>query len=559
MIHSISLLIVTLLTATNVFSSDVPASTMAKTPINYVETLTTQGLITIPIVTAKGKVDDLFGFARSEPYSFFKSLRQNAPLLKLEGSGLVGKTIIPDIFVVSRYDDVVETLERNTEFQVIPNRANMNNSVGPYMLAYEEKETIRFNETSEEHPGVITPHQRGLKAESEFQIDFRAEKEHMWDLVNRPEDRQRIIDISMDTARAGLKKGMKSGAELDVVQYISRDVPIMVVMNYFGIKPTGNVEVDKRLLSFWSRWTQNSFFHNSDRRDDVNAMASYAMRGKDRFQKEFGSRKPLLVPYSGEPVPSFYDQGMNFYVQKLIKQRRVFLSGLGLSYEEISKLGTKSYGMYYAATKPSQRSTIDLMLLAGPMHESAGINEERLIANVMGLLVGAVETGSAAMVQSLQVILNNDKIKNLAAQAVANDDFDEFSKIVWEALRFDPINPWVARVAAQDSELLGSPVKKGSVILISTESAMMDESKFPEPELFKTNRPKEDYLHMGSARHQCLGYDVAYDFVPAGLWVLFKKSPNLKPAGNKGIDFVHPEQTEKDFRNPFPESYLISF
>ncbi len=65
------------------------------------------------------------------------------------------------------------------------------------------------------------------------------------------------------------------------------------------------------------------------------------------------------------------------------------------------------------------------------------------------------------------------------------------------------------------------------------------------------------FLHMGAKRHTCLGFDVAYEFVPASLYRLFKKYPNVKQEdANKGFSMAAPNA---EYINPFPESYRLVY
>lgn len=490
----------------------------------------------------------LFEYARKEPYQFFKHLRENDPFFTLPTGDvtLAGFSLkkLPNLFVFSKYKHVDEVLQRNEDFQVIPNREKMNNSVGPYMLAYEE--TASFG-GGEPHPGKITPHTRMQMPE--YTVNFRDEHNKMWDMmIDRPEDQERIRQMAyavVDRAVKAQKANAKSPDQIDVVKTITRDVPVRVVRDYFGFNPIpANPSQSNDAIKFFSRWTQNSFFHNPFGNKGVDKMAVYAAIGPDRYKKHFG--KIPNDPYTGSNKHKF--KGMADYIPAMLERRRQFLASNGLkTYADLQALDNE--------TVRNQITTIDHMLLASAFHKKAGVNEERLISNVMGLLVGAIETGSAAIAQSLEFFMENPAMRDMLIEAANNNDQARVRQLVWEALRFNPINPWVARIAVRNTTLDGVSIPAGSLILASTESAMMDPEVFNNPRAFRSGRDLSKYMHMGAHRHICLGYDVADVFVPSAVSRMITQLPYLRK--NEPFQKIKFKKGIKD--SPFPEAYPLRF
>ena len=140
------------------------------------------------------------------------------------------------------------------------------------------------------------------------------------------------------------------------------------------------------------------------------------------------------------------------------------------------------------------------------------------MSNVCGLLVGAIETTSQAIVNATEQILLRPDITAKAVVAAKAADDKAFDAIVWEALRFNPMTTFVARVAAEPAVLgPGSPhethVMPGSVIAVAIGSAMFDPGVFPDPDDFHVRR-RTAYLHTGFGPHECLGQFVAYAIIP---------------------------------------------
>jgi cytochrome P450 len=123
-------------------------------------------------------------------------------------------------------------------------------------------------------------------------------------------------------------------------------------------------------------------------------------------------------------------------------------------------------------------------------------------------------------------------------------------------LRFNPINPFVARLAVADYVLASGSdhatrIPQGALTLIATRSAMQDADAFPEPQTVQLNRPQYSYMHFGSGPHTCLGKYIGLMIVPATL----KRLPLLpklrRAAGDAGaLQFNG---------GPFPESLTVAY
>ena len=148
----------------------------------------------------------------------------------------------------------------------------------------------------------------------------------------------------------------------------------------------------------------------------------------------------------------------------------------------------------------------------------SGLDAEQIVSNVCGLLVGAIETTSQAIVNAIEQILLRPDVTAQAVAAARAGDEAAFDAIVWEALRFNPMTTFVVRVAAADTVLApGSaheaPVAAGAVIAVGIGSAMFDPGVLPQPDEFRS-RPRTAYLHTRFGPHECLGQFVAYAIIP---------------------------------------------
>jgi cytochrome P450 len=184
----------------------------------------------------------------------------------------------------------------------------------------------------------------------------------------------------------------------------------------------------------------------------------------------------------------------------------------------------------------------------------SGLSFEEVVSNICGLLVGAIETASQAIVNATEQILLRPAQKTAAIAAALAGDNAAFDAIVWEALRFNPMTPFVVRVATQDTVLAPgtmheTKVPAGRKVALATGSAMFDPGVFPDPENFVI-RPRDSYVHFGFGSHSCLGQYVAYEMVPEAIrQMLLCPGIGLLADGTSRID---------NAGGPFAEHFWLS-
>jgi cytochrome P450 len=284
------------------------------------------------------------------------------------------------------------------------------------------------------------------------------------------------------------------GGVFDVVATVSRLVPLKIVQRCFGFPGP-----DDATMLAWSHATQADMFHNLTNDPAVlqaNIAAGQAMQA---WVASFVDARQPWTDAAGEDT-----------VSRLLR-----LTGNGLS----------------------------------------GLDRQGVISNVCGLLVGAIETASQAIVNATEQILLHPVQVTLATQAAQKGDNAALDAIVWEALRFNPMTTFVLRVAAQPAVLApGSShqvtVPAGRVVAAGIGSAMFDPGVFPGPDDFQT-RPRDLYLHVGFGAHICLGQYVAYEIIPEAVrQILLVPGLHLLPQGGSAVD---------NAAGPFAESFKLGF
>ncbi|GAA2727070.1 cytochrome P450 [Actinocorallia aurantiaca] len=314
--------------------------------------------------------------------------------------------------------------------------------------------------------------------------------------VLRPEDLPDVREAAGRIADESLDRSAPSG-RIDVVSGLGRYVPIRLCGEYFGF-PGPDLETMYR----WSRATQFDMFKNLQNDPVVHEESVCA--GKE----------------------------MMSYLRGLLEDKRAAME----------------------RSKGDPPQDVFGRLIRTSLPAELGFDDHRILANVAGLLIGAGETASQAIVQVLEQILSRPDVRARAAEAAAGPDLAEFDRYVWEALRFNPINPLVFRYCEQDYELAaGTPratlIPAGAIVFACTASAMFDEHRFPDGNRFRTDRPEPTGLHFGFGHHACLGRQVAGVMVPEVV-----RRVLLRP----GTSLLSPPDGNVDFQGgPFPERFTI--
>jgi cytochrome P450 len=362
---------------------------------------------------------------RGNALPFFKELRDDRPILQS-----------PVATLVAQFRDVEEILYREEVFSVSPYLPRMMGVIGPFVLSQD-----------------ITP---------SYDHDISVMR-----LVVRREDLQRVKDIVSRNAARIVRGLFQGSAPVDIVQMLSRKVPVRLADEYFGF----SAPQDEQMMA-WARACFREFFINL--LDDPVVRAPAVAAGAE----------------------------MRARLDALLAARRA--SGAEGTDDVMGRL----LGLQRAG-------------------DVAGLDDDGIRRTLMGLVIGMVETTSQAAVQALLVLFSRPDVLASAVAAAKADDDDALSDFVFEALRFGPINPMVVRVAKEDYSLAaGEPhrtlIRKGTIVFALTWSAMFDPRVLDAPEEFRPDRPDYHYLHFATGRHACFGRYISRIQVPQILKPLLK-------------------------------------
>ena len=258
-----------------------------------------------------------------------------------------------------------------------------------------------------------------------------------------------------------------AGCSIEAVGGLTRAVPLALVQDWFGFD-----ESDAAALERWSYWNQMDAFWNQP---------------FDRF----------AVPDPDEIVAQreAANAAMRDYLVALVQRRAAELQSGGGGSDPVSRL---------------------LRLVSS---RALAFDTTRLVLNVGGLLIGAVETTSHAAVNALDHLLGDPELARRARDAAAGEDPEAVDGYVFEALRFRPAFPYFFRTCERETVLargtdFETGIAEGATVLAVTHSAMFDAAAYPSPEAFDPRRSPSNSFHFGLGLHECLGRAIGGVMIP---------------------------------------------
>jgi cytochrome P450 len=184
-----------------------------------------------------------------------------------------------------------------------------------------------------------------------------------------------------------------------------------------------------------------------------------------------------------------------------------------------------------------------------------GMDDLGIRNNLVGLLVGAIPTTSKCCAQALDELLKRPAELQAAQQAARLDDDALVAQYVFEALRFNPNNPGVFRIAAEEytvakGKMHATAIPRGASVVAATQSAMFDERIVDAPNEFRVGRPDYIYMHYGYGLHACFGQYINRVQIPGILKPLLKRKGLRRAPGDAG---------QLQYTGPFPSSLGVMF
>lgn len=169
------------------------------------------------------------------------------------------------------------------------------------------------------------------------------------------------------------------------------------------------------------------------------------------------------------------------------------------------------------------------------------LSDEEIFGFLRLLLPAGSESTFRATSNALLAVLSDPGLHRRVMQ-----DFSLLPAIVEETIRWDVSNSMVPRLVTRDAVVDGCPVPAGAVLMVITNSANRDASRFPDPETFDVDRLDKRHIGFGLGPHQCIGQPLARLEIRIGVETLLTvlRSLRLDP------DYPTPIVAGASFRSP---------
>lgn len=402
--------------------------------------------------------------------------------------------VTPECVLVSRYTDAIDLLQMPKIFTVD---------------LYKPKMSVTATD-----PGYLMAH-------DDDAIHYR-EKSLMQGMLNR-NDLPRIRALIKKASQEILSN---ANGNMDIVHNYCRTVPAILVQEYFGLD-----NVDKNDLIEWSFWNQYDVFHNHP--FDLNSPehTQYITDNHDRVTVALGDYIKKVLIHKLASV-------------KLEQTKNILLIGWRIIKGVFNKIIGK--------TEPMMKDDVFSRMLRSSFANQVEFDLVRVGVNAGGLLIGSIETTSQATAQVINFFLKQPELLAQAKTAAKDTDNKPFDDMVWEALRFVPISPYMFRQTSQDYTLAkgtqhATAIPARTNVLVLTQSAMFDAYAYDNPDEFISGRNFYHNFNFGFGPHDCLGKYVGMEMIPEMVRQILLL-PNIHSTGP--IDYKN---------GPFPESFALAW
>lgn len=173
-----------------------------------------------------------------------------------------------------------------------------------------------------------------------------------------------------------------------------------------------------------------------------------------------------------------------------------------------------------------EQPTGDLLsLTAATWDEQRAVPFSNLVHQVMGMIIGGVDTTRAAFAMMISLLLQHPE-----QWAAVRSDPGLIPGAVSEALRYEPSVASITRVSVEPMILCGHAIAAGEVVTVNTMAAMRDPALYADPDRFDIRRADHPRLHLvfGHGPHRCIGEMLARLEMEEALAALIEHAPHIE-------------------------------
>jgi cytochrome P450 len=169
-----------------------------------------------------------------------------------------------------------------------------------------------------------------------------------------------------------------------------------------------------------------------------------------------------------------------------------------------------------------ENDLISHLLLAQSDDGEQLMNDNELAAQCCLLIINGNETTRNLLSSTLMLLFTHKEQKK---QLDSNPEL--LDAVIEEVLRFESPVQFLRRIASENFEYLGVPIRDGDSIFLMLGSSHRDPLHYQNPESFNIARHEKKHMAFGSGVHYCVGAALSRLEAQIALSTLFKRLPNL--------------------------------
>jgi cytochrome P450 len=169
-------------------------------------------------------------------------------------------------------------------------------------------------------------------------------------------------------------------------------------------------------------------------------------------------------------------------------------------------------------------------------HEGDRLSDVECINLTLNVLIGGVDTSQSQLAHAVRLLAQHPDQWRLLA-----DDPSLAGQAVEEALRFEPIVPFTARIVMEEFDYRDVTFPTGTIVMISAFDGNRDPDMFAAPDSFDitADRERTKPMTFGAGIHYCLGANVARAELQEALAFLPGAMPGLELDGEPEFDSIN--------------------
>jgi len=324
---------------------------------------------------------------------------------------------------------------------------------------------------------------------------------------------QDVVDVSADQSR------FSSHDEGFVIWDLEPDELAMHQANFMGMKPADHVGMRQVLMSAFTPKMLNELTPRIQTlaREIVDDIAP---RGSCEFVFDVASRLPVYTFCEMMGIPL---------------EMREKVVELGNALADVETHGDRTadptmelFGLAHQVAQQKLASPDGSLMSTLAHHPAIGSNMMALnMVFVVFAIAGHETTRSTAVHFMNQMLQHPDQYRLLRS-----DPAKHLENAIEEVLRYTSTTTNFRRTATMDTEIGGTPVKKGDKIYLSYAAANRDPAVFKDPHKFDITRENaKRHIAFGTGPHVCIGARLARIELHALLSCILERMPDFELTG----------------------------